>query len=97
MEEISSDASGSTHRDDTIEGVGLTIGEMQAVARRQLVGSVVVAILVVTVAGLVALRSTHLAGPNYTTAHNIRGVQQPSFLTPSEHLIATTKRAAEVP
>jgi hypothetical protein len=27
-------------RDDMIEGLGLTIGEMQAVARRQFVGSV---------------------------------------------------------
>jgi hypothetical protein len=124
MEETSSGTSGSTDRDGTIEGVGLTIGEVQAVARRQLVGSIVAAVLVITVAGVVALRSqlvrsavtadfsilyinsssdarsaTHLlAGPNYTTAHNIRGVQQPAFVTAPEHLIATKKNgAAEAP
>jgi hypothetical protein len=123
MEETSSGTSDSTHRDGTIEGVGLTVGEVQAVARRQLVGSVVVAILVITV-GVVALRyqlvrgpvtvdfsilylnsssdarsASHLlAGPNYATAHNIRGVQQPTFVMPREHLIATKKSdAAETP
>jgi hypothetical protein len=54
-EETSSGTSYSTHRDGTIEGVGLTVGEGQAVTRRQLVASVVVAILVITV-GVVALR-----------------------------------------
>jgi hypothetical protein len=123
MEETSSGTSYSTHRDGTIEGVGLTVGEVQAVARRQLVGSVVVAILVITV-GVVALRyqlvrgpvtadfsilyrnsssdarsASHLlAGPNYATAHNIRGVQQPAFVTGREHLIATKNNgAAEAP
>jgi hypothetical protein len=97
MEEMSNDSFDSAQRDDAIDGVGLTIGAMQAVARRQLVGSVVVAILVATVAGVVALRSTDLAAPSFATAHNIRGVQQPTFVTPPEHLIATTKRAVEVP
>ena len=123
VEETSSSTSYSTHRDGTIEGVGLTVSEVRAVARRQLVGSVVVAILVVTV-GAVALRyqivrgpvtadfsilylnpssdprsSSHLlAGPNYSTAHNIRGVQQPAFVTAREHLIATKNNgAAEAP
>jgi hypothetical protein len=97
MEETSSDSIDSIEHDDTIDGVGLTVGAMQAVARRQLVGSVVVAILVATVAGVVALRSTHLAEPTFATAHNVRGVQQPTFVTPPEHLIAATKRALEVP
>jgi hypothetical protein len=97
VEEISSDGSVSSHRDDMIEGLGLTIGEMQAVARRQFVGSLVVAILVLAVSSLAVLRSNHLTGPHYAIAHNIRGVQQPSLAAPSEHLTATAKRAAEVP
>jgi hypothetical protein len=95
--EISSDISVSSHRDDMIEGLGLTIGEMRAVAHRQFVGSVVVAILVLTVSGLAALRSNHPTGPNYAIAHKIRGVQQLSFVAPSERLTATMKRTAEVP
>jgi hypothetical protein len=59
--------------DDMIEGFGLTIGEIRAVARRQFVGSVVVAFLVVTVAGFVAL---WLCTPpmlrDYATAHKGR-------------------------
>jgi hypothetical protein len=83
--------------DDMIQGFGLTIGEVQAVARRQFVGSVVVAFLVVTVAGFVAL---WLCTPpmlrDYATAHESRGVQQPAFVMSSDRLIATTKRATEV-
>jgi hypothetical protein len=97
MEEMSSDSIDSTKHDDTIDGVGLTVGAMQAVARRQLVGSVVVAVVVATIAGVVALRSTHLGEPTFLTAHNVRGVQQPTFVTLPEHLIAATKRALEVP
>ena len=78
-----------------IEGFGLTIGEIQAVARRQLAGSVVVAILVLSVAAVIALRSNQLSEPTYTTAHS--GVQQPVFVTPSDHIIAAAKRKIEAP
>jgi hypothetical protein len=88
LEEIPTDTSYST-----IEGLGLSIGEIRAVARRQLVGSFVVAILVLTIAGFVALRSNHLPRRDYASEHNIRGVLPPTFVTPSEHQIG----AADVP
>jgi len=90
LEEIPTDTSYSI---DSIEGLGLSVDEIRAVARRQLVGSFVVAILVLMVAGVVALRSNHLPRRDYASEHNIRGVRPPTFVTPSEHQIG----AADVP
>jgi hypothetical protein len=68
--------------------------EMRGVARRQLKASIVVGILVIAVASLIALRST----PSLTvltTAHS--GVQQPVFVSPPDHMIASAKRRIETP
>jgi hypothetical protein len=87
MEETSSGTSGSTDRDGTIEGVGLTIGEVQAVARRQLVGSIVAAVLVITVAGVVALRS-QLVRSAVTADFSILYINSSSDARSATHLLA---------
>jgi hypothetical protein len=80
--------------DQEIEGFGLTVSEVQAVARRQLAGSIVAGILIVAVAAVFGLRSVHTS-PIYTTAHS--GVHQPEFVHPTDHVIAAGKRIIEAP
>jgi hypothetical protein len=70
------------------------VSEMQTMARRQLAGSIVVGVLVLAVASLIGLRSTHSPAP-ITTAHS--GVQQPVFVSPSAHMVASTKQRIETP
>lgn len=81
--------------ENAIEGVGLTISEMQGVARRQLAGSLVVGLLILAVAAGLALRSNRVAEPRYSVAHG--AAQQPVFVTPSRHVIAATKHEIETP
>jgi hypothetical protein len=83
-------------RDEIIGGVGISIGSMQSVARRQLAGSIVAAAAIVAFATLTAVRSERL-DPSYTTAHAHRGVQQPSFATTPSHLLAAAKHQVETP
>ena len=81
--------------EDLIEGAGVTVGEMQAVARRQLAGSIAAGILVVAVAAVLVLRSGHVAAPNYASAHN--GVRPPIFVRSSDHVVAAAKHKIEEP
>jgi len=78
-----------------IEGLGLTISEMQGVARRQLAGSLVVGLLILAIAAGLALRSNRVAEPSYSVAHG--AAQQPIFVTPSRHVIAATRHEIETP
>jgi hypothetical protein len=62
-------------------GFGLTTAEVQSAVRRQLIGSIVVAVMIAVAAGLVAI------SPVYHTInvapHKSAGAEQPSFVTPS--------------
>jgi hypothetical protein len=96
MQGISSRSLESSGRDDSMAGTGLSVGAIQGVARRQLVGSIVVAIFIAAVAGLAAMkpaRTDAIASPS----HGFAVVQQPVFTTPPSHHIAAAKSAAEVP
>jgi hypothetical protein len=69
-----------------IEGLGVAVEEMQEVARRQLVGSIVAGILVVGVAGLVALQpSRQETGVGVKPAHMI-SLRRPALIAPSHDM-----------
>jgi hypothetical protein len=72
----------------------MSVGEIRAVARRQLGGSIVAGILVVAFASLSYLSSTH-SSTFVAIAH--KGVRQPVFVAPSEHIIASVKQRIETP
>jgi hypothetical protein len=82
--------------EEEIEGLGITVEAMQAVARRQFVGSFIVAMFVVGAAGLTASRSTY-QNLSETTAQTARSVQQPTFAAPRDHVVAAAKRTIETP
>jgi hypothetical protein len=82
--------------EEEIEGLGITVEAMQAVARRQFVGSFIVAVFVVGVAGLMASRPTH-QDFSEATAQTARSVQQPTFAAPRDHVVAAVKRTIETP
>ena len=93
-----------THSEDAIVGVGLSVGAVQSVARRQLIGSIVVALLIAAVAGIAALQTmysvaTTAAYSAATTApaHGFAVIQQPTFVTLPDQHIAATKRKIAVP
>ena len=69
------------------EGAALSDGEIQSVARRQLIGSLVVVAVIAAVAALTAFRPVHfdIAGiaPQKSAA-----IQQPSFVTPPGQRVA---------
>jgi hypothetical protein len=82
--------------EDVIHGVGISVGAMRSVARRQLSGSVVVAVLVVAVTGLTAVRFDHREVA-YLTAHRFPSVQQPIFVKPTDRVTAAINHKTEVP
>jgi hypothetical protein len=82
--------------EDVIDGVGITVGEMRAVARRQLAGSIVVAILVAAVAGLAALKPTSLEGAS-APLHELTVVHQPTLAPPFARDVAAAKNTSETP
>ncbi|HLW92551.1 MAG TPA: hypothetical protein VKS78_14800 [Roseiarcus sp.] len=83
-------------QDDVIEGVGITVGAMQGVARRQLAGSIVVAMLVAAVAAMTTMSSArHETG--YATARYAPVVQQPTFVASPDRVVAAAKRQTELP
>jgi hypothetical protein len=84
------------HGEDAIGGVGLSFGTVQSVARRQLIGSIVVALLIVAVAGITALKPIYSVGTT-APAHGFAVIQQPTFVTLPDQRIAATKRKIEVP
>ena len=96
MERLLNQASESIGRDDDITGTGLSVGAIQGVARRQLVGSVVVAMFIAAVAGLAAMkpaRNDAVSPP----AHGFAVIQQPVFTTPAGHHVAAARNTTEVP
>jgi hypothetical protein len=96
MERLVNQASESIERDDDIGGTGLSVGAMQGVARRQLVGSLVVAMFIAAVAGLAAIKPAR----NDAISPPTRGfavIQQPVFTTPAGDHMAAARNAIEVP
>lgn len=76
---------------------GLSVGEVQSVARRQLAGSIVVAIMIAAVAGLTALKP---ASQDRADVGLLRSaaVQQPSFVTePGQRVAALVRHGVELP
>ncbi|HLJ70942.1 MAG TPA: hypothetical protein VKU03_06470 [Roseiarcus sp.] len=65
----------------------LTDGEARSVLRRQLIGSVVAAMVVILFAGFTAIRSGHEAAAE-SSPHRFAVVQQPSFVAPAGKVIA---------
>jgi hypothetical protein len=76
-----------------IDRVGVTAYEMQEVARRQLIGSIVAGMLVASVAGLVAL---HPSPPEMalSSTHTISLIRHPAVMATFSHDLAaeTTDR-----
>jgi len=85
-----------TRGEDVIVGVGLSVAAMQSVARRQLIGSIVVGLLIAAAAGLAALRPAYRLATAAPT-HGFALAQQPMFVTLADQRLAATKRAIEVP
>jgi hypothetical protein len=82
--------------ESVVPGTGSSVLGLQSAARRQLVGSAVVALGIVVVAGLTALRPAH---DELTVVQGHRfAVQQPIFATPVNHNVAAVKqRSVELP
>ena len=96
MDRPSRDNSECRQCEEAIAGVELSVEGIRAVARRQLVGSIVVAVLIAGVAGLSATRPARdLAAAPFKPI--LPTVQQPTFATPPRHELAAVKRNKEVP
>jgi hypothetical protein len=81
------------------DGVALGLGaaEIRSVARRQLVGSTVAAVLIVVVATLTALRPAYRETADIAP-HKLAGIQRPSFVMPQgAHVADLTRRDIELP
>lgn len=65
----------------------LSDGEIRWVARRQLAGSLVVACIIAAIAGLIAVRPTHVDTADRSTTR-IAGVRQPSLAVEPGHELA---------
>jgi hypothetical protein len=63
----------------------------QSAAHRQFVASVVVALVIMGVAAAMAIRPGHQTTPG-AGPHELAGVRQPTFVTPSGHFIAAIRR-----
>jgi hypothetical protein len=84
-------------RDESVPGTGLSLGALGSVARRQLVGSIVVACGIAAAAALLELRPIQIEMTN-GHAHSLVVVQNPSFVTPARYNIAEIKqRDIELP
>jgi hypothetical protein len=82
--------------ESVVPGTGSSVLGLQSAARRQLVGSAVVAVGIALVAGLTALRPVHDDAAAVQT-HRF-AVQEPTFATPVDHNIAAAKqRSVELP
>jgi len=79
-----------------VAGTGLSVSAVQSVARRQLIGSIVVAGLIAAVAGFTALRPVHTASLAAVN-HAFPSVQQPVMETPASDRLAAVKRQIELP
>jgi hypothetical protein len=88
VENVSNCDAESLRPEETIEGAALTVDDLRLVARRQLVGSIVVALLITAIAGLAALKPTHKEVASAPT-HAFPIVRQPTFAT--GHGVAATE------
>jgi hypothetical protein len=83
--------------------IGLSADDIRAVAKRQFVASIAVAAVIAIGAGLAALMPATLtvASQNVTSVaatRSIAQVQQPTFVTPLAHRLASAKtREIELP
>jgi hypothetical protein len=83
--------------DDDETALGLSDPEIRWVARRQLVGSLIVAVMIAAVAGLMVARPARLdtveAAPS-----RVSGVKQPSFVTaPGSRIAGLVQHRVELP
>jgi hypothetical protein len=67
----------------------LSAGEVRSVIRRQLIGSIVVAVAIAMFAGLTALKPSHVA--ENAAVHRFAVVQQPTFVVPASERLAAWK------
>jgi hypothetical protein len=83
-------------REEAIAGVELSVRGLQDVARRQLLGSIVVAILIAGVAGLAAMQPSRevVAARSGQISPT---VWRPTFATPTSQNVAAVKRKKETP
>lgn len=81
---------------DVFGASDLGFDDMRSVARRQLTASIAVGIVIAAIAGLMAARPVPHQ-PQYAAAHKYSAVQQPVFVTPSQHMLAAIKGATELP
>ena len=77
-----------------IGSFGISMSEMRAAARRQMVGSIVVASLVVAVVTMVGF-SSHPYSPTRYASVPV-SVQQPMFVAPPDH-VASIESKVEAP
>jgi hypothetical protein len=78
-------------------GSGLDLDDVQASAGRQLVASLVVAIVVVAAAALVALRPSHTDSAG-VSQHRFAAVQQPTFVSqPTQRVAGLVRHGIELP
>jgi hypothetical protein len=94
-EPIELSANEPSRADDHIDGLGFGVSEMRSVARRQLIGSIVVAFGIAVVVGLTALRPAHET--SNATASNFPVVRQPIMMPTSQHVAATKQYKIDGP
>jgi hypothetical protein len=75
---------------------GLNVSETRSAARRQLIGSVVVACGVAIIVGLAALRPNHQA-TSHQNAYRFPVIQQPIFVRSEHHIAATSSTRPTIP
>jgi hypothetical protein len=96
MERLTNDRLETMGPDDEVAGTGLSVAEIQGVARRQLIGSIAVAIFIAGVAGLAVMKPAS-TDASLATTRGFTVVQQPVLTTPAGHHIAAMKNVSEVP
>ena len=81
------------HPKGAVLGTGLSVSGLQSVARRQLVGSIVVVAIIAAVSAFVALQPVHGEATD-AHAHSFAVVRQAAFVTSAEHILAMKRQAA---
>ena len=83
--------------EDDGSSLSLAAGDLQPVIRRQLVGSLVAAVLIATVAAFMALRPVHLEA-TASAPSRLAAVQQPSFVNaPGSRVAGLVQHRIELP
>src|SRR5579863_2014238 len=73
---------------NVVLGTGLSVDDLTSVARRQLVGSIVVACGIAAVAALMTVRPIQVEATDGRAAHNFSIAQHPTFATSAGQNIA---------